>query len=149
MGFKNRVIRMELRKNAGLTLIELMVVVAILAIISAIAIPVYTGYVQEARYGTALKDMRQMQLILDDLASENGLVAMDGGDTGVLGVFTNAAGQIVINDTGAVPPGATAWLDPWDNIYRYQRPDNTLQDYTLLTAGPDGVLGNSDDASPH
>ena len=45
-------------------------------IIAAIAIPAYRGYIQESRYGTALQDMRQMQLILDDLASDNDLGAI-------------------------------------------------------------------------
>lgn len=139
---------MKSRQNAGLTLIELMVAIAVLAIISAIAVPVYLGYVEEARYGAALKDMRQMQLILDGLASDNGLDAMDGDETGFLGVYTTTAGQIVINDLAETPPGTTAWLDPWDNIYRYRRPATDSQDYTLLTLGPDGVIGNTDDASP-
>lgn len=41
------------RKNAGFTLIELMVVVAILAILASIAIPSYTEYTKRARRADA------------------------------------------------------------------------------------------------
>ena len=141
-------------KQTGLTLIEIMIAVAILAILSAIAVPLYQGYVVEARYGTALKDIRQMQLILDDLALENSLAAIDGGDTSLRGVFTDAAGQLALADPVACPPSATApfaWCDPWGNIYRYQRTAGTAnpQEYVLSSAGPDGTHDTADDALPN
>ena len=100
-------------KQTGLTLIEIMIAVAILAILSAIAVPLYQGYVVEARYGTALKDIRQMQLILDDLALDNSLAAIEpagysAGDN--VNVYTNDSG---IQVAAATPAGTQPWLDPW------------------------------------
>ena len=128
---------MGIRHQTGFTLIEIMITVAILAIIAAIAIPLYEGYVIEARMSTALKDIRQIELILDDLASDNDLVAMDANNNSQLGVYRDAAGNMLLGPVGATPAGATRWEDPWGGIYRYQRPNNTQQAYQLFSQGPD------------
>ena len=137
-------------KQTGLTLIEIMIAVAILAILSAIAVPLYQGYVVEARYGTALKDIRQMQVILDDLALENSLAAIEptgysAGDN--VNVYTNDSG---IQVAASTPAGTRPWRDPWGNIYRYRRTAGTAnpQVYELRSAGPDGSFDNADDAIP-
>ena len=94
---------MSIRRQTGFTLVEIMIAVAILAIISAIAIPLYQGYVTEARFGTAMKDIRQMQLILDDLASDNDLMALDGNSTAERGAYMGAGGNLVLDDPGTTP----------------------------------------------
>ena len=119
----------------GFTLIELMLAVAILSILAAIAIPIYRGFVGEARYGTAIEDIRQMQLILDDLAIDRNLARLDGDNTAELGVYQQAGGALAL--AAAAPAGATAWNDPWGRIYRCQRPDAATQVYVLFSQGPD------------
>lgn len=137
---------MSVRRQYGFNLIEIMIAVAILAIISAIAIPLYEGYIVEARFGTAQKDVRQMQLILDDLALDNDLGSLEpaaytlGTD---LGVYQDAAGAPVLGTIGTPPAGTTPWLDPWARIYRYQRPavdpnpNDGRQDYLVFSQGAD------------
>jgi hypothetical protein len=95
--------------------------------------------------------MRQMQLILDDLASDNDLGALDGG-TAARGVFMGADGNVAFDAPAAAagPGGEPPWLDPWGNIYIYDRDDTATspQRYTLISYGPDGAAGGGDDASP-
>jgi len=135
---------MGVRRQYGFSLIEIMIAVAILAIISAIAIPLYEGYVVEARFGTAQKDVRQMQLILDDLALDNDLGSLEpaGYTLGTdLGVYQDAAGSPVLGTVGTTPAGATPWLDPWGRIYRYRRSTGVLtngrQVYLVFSQGAD------------
>lgn len=139
---------MTIRRQLGISLIEVMIAVAILAIVASIAIPLYEGYIVEARYGTALKDIRQIELLLDDLASANDLGAVEpGGYTGGsdLGVYTDDTG-IQLGNLTVTPAGTQPWLDPWGNLYRYQRANTATNVYLLYSRGED-TSDASDDVS--
>lgn len=125
------------QRQTGFTLIEIMIAVAILAIIAAIAIPAYQGYIVESRYGAALQDMRQMQLILDDLAGDQDLRALDANSEDIRAVYLRDDGSIALGDPGTAPAGTSPWNDPWGTTFRYRRPDDSSQDYVLWSFGPD------------
>ena len=136
-----------MRYQRGLTLLEIMIAVTILIIVSTVAIPIYRGYVTEAEFGTAQKDFSQMQLILNDLALDNDLGALEPA-----GYTAGTDVNLYLNDSGftlaaAAPAGTTAWNDPWGNVYRYQRSTTVTNPptYSLRSAGPDGTYGNADD----
>jgi general secretion pathway protein G len=81
---------------AGFTLAELMLVVAIAAVLGAIAVPVYSGYVERARVNQAIIDIRMLNLRArkyedDHLAVPQNLAAI----------------------------GAAGMLDPWGRPYDY------------------------------
>ena len=64
-----------MRQNLGFTLIELMIVVAVIGIISAIAIPVYQNYITKSQITTALAELNgaktQYELIVNDGSASN------------------------------------------------------------------------------
>jgi prepilin-type N-terminal cleavage/methylation domain-containing protein len=154
---------MKSATQGGFTLIEVMMAVALVAILSAIAVQLYVGYIEEAKLGTAAKDIRQAEIILDDLAADNALNAIDGGLTSVRGIYL-ANGGLQLGAPATTPAGTTPWLDPWDRIYRYQRngADGVMRDaagdvsndasnsslpqsYDIFSLGDDGTAGTADD----
>ncbi len=56
----------------GFTLIEIMIVVAILAIVTTIAVPAYTGYVETAQRTEGWNNLNGLQLALEEYYIENG-----------------------------------------------------------------------------
>ncbi|MCP3870339.1 MAG: prepilin-type N-terminal cleavage/methylation domain-containing protein [Gammaproteobacteria bacterium] len=56
---------MKIRNNRGVTLVELMIVVAVLAIISTIAFPIYNGYVQKTRRVAATAELIEIGQLME------------------------------------------------------------------------------------
>jgi prepilin-type N-terminal cleavage/methylation domain-containing protein len=126
-----------MKRRAGFTLIEIMVAVAILAILATLAISAYEGYITEARYGAAGKDLLQIQLILDDLASDGDLGSVEGSYTAGTEVDVYSADRgVVLEDLAATAAGAAEWPDPWGRPYLYVRDDLTEPEYRVFSQGP-------------
>ncbi len=64
--------------NAGFTLIELMIAVAIVGILSAIAYPSYTSYVQRAARGEAKGELTELSQFMERTYTENGTYTPGG-----------------------------------------------------------------------
>ena len=69
------------RPDRGFTLIEVMIAVAIVAILSAIALPAYTAYVQRARVPPALDGLNALATRLEQRFQDSGSYA-NGDDCG-------------------------------------------------------------------
>jgi prepilin-type N-terminal cleavage/methylation domain-containing protein len=75
-------------KQSGYTLIELMVAVGVIAVLSAIAIPLYNGYIQTSRIGALVNNIATIEVFEEDFRLRNGVYQdgeFDGGaDAGLL-----------------------------------------------------------------
>ena len=75
-----------MRKDKGFTLVELMIVVAIIAILAAIAIPMYTGYVKKAKISEAVTNIDAIKSAVVVYYQKNGAFPASGTTPSDLGV---------------------------------------------------------------
>ena len=71
------------RKNDGFTLIELMITVAIIAVLSAIALPAYQDYVARAQANNGLSDIAGGRTAFESFIVASGFETWDVTDIGL------------------------------------------------------------------
>jgi len=72
------------RRSKGFTLIEIMIVVAIIGILTAVAMPAYTGYIARANRADARTQLIQASLFMQRFYSANDSYQQDRAGTAVL-----------------------------------------------------------------
>ena len=84
-----------MKKEKGLTLIELLIVIVIVGILAAVAIPTYTGYTQRGRRADAKTALEQLRASQEVFRAENGMYANDATHGNALIVLrTNWGGPL-------------------------------------------------------
>jgi len=131
-------------RRAGFTLIEILVVVAIIGILAAVIVPRIVGRTDEARRTKAMADLR---------AIENAL-AMYKLDNGVYPTTEQGLQALVQKPTvGNVPPNykeggylSKPPQDPWGSPYGYAYP-GARGEYDLFSLGADRQPGGEGDGA--
>ncbi len=129
----------------GFTLIELMVVIAILALLGGIVAPQVMNKLKEAKPQKVAIDIERIGMALDMYAVQNGdYPTTEQGLDALLRQPTSQPEPL--NWNGPYVKAGTKFLDPWNNDYVYESPStHEGYDYDLFSLGPDKQEGGEDD----
>jgi type II secretion system protein G len=120
----------------GFTLIELMIVVAIIGILTAIAFPLYANVQQRARIAKAQADVRTLASAIVIYSAHTGLIPTTGlAGLSVLTVSTAANGVTAGPFMGSIPSPPSGGSPAW-GAYTYTT--GATGQFTVSTTG-DGV----------
>ena len=133
----------KLRANRGFTLLEIIVVVAIIAILAAYIAPKITGRVDDARISKAKSDIRVLESSLELYKLDNFVYPSSG--QGLDSLVNKPSGAELRNwrDGGYIKK---LNKDPWGNEYRYLYPGSNGE-FDVFSLGADAAVGGEGEAA--
>ena len=133
----------KVRSNQGFTLLEIIVVVAIIAILAAYIAPKVTGRVDDARISKAKSDIRVLESSLELYKLDN--FVYPSNDQGLEALVNKPSGSNTRNwrDGGYIKK---LTKDPWGNEYRYVYPGSNGE-FDVSSLGSDAAAGGADEAA--
>lgn len=128
-----------MKKSAGFTLIEVMVVVVILGILAAIIVPKIMSRPEQARAVKVKQDLLAIQSALDLYKLDNGMYpSTDQGLEALIKKPSTAPIPQNWKSDGYLQQLPT---DPWGQAYQYVNDNEKLR---IFSYGPKGKDGNSE-----
>ena len=115
----------------GFTLVELLVVVAILGVLATVAVTSVTGHIEKADITAAKQSVRSISAAIVTYSTNHKKMPVP-----------DSLKDLVTGDTPALEGGEGALIDPWDNEYQLKKDGKR---YYILCLGPDGTEGTEDD----
>lgn len=122
--------------EAGFSLVELLVVLAIIAITTAIVAPRVLGYLGSARSDSAKVQVKNLESALELYFLDSGRYPTS--EEGLAALSARPAGSPVWN--GPYLKNAGDLKDPWGNLYQYQAPEGAAP-LAVISFGRDGKKG--------
>ncbi len=127
--------------DLGLTLIEMIIVLAIIALVAALIVPNVIGRPDQARVTVARADLKAIAAALK-------MYRLDNGD-----YPTTEQGLAALVTRPTAPPQPAAYpaggylgqmpADPWGRPYQYRSPAENGSGFELVTFGHDGKPGGA------
>lgn len=127
-----------MKKSAGFTLIEVMVVVVILGILAAIIVPKIMSRPEQARVVKVKQDLLAIQSAMDLYKLDNGMYPTT--DQGLQSLIKKPTNSPVPQNWKSDGYLQQLPLDPWGQEYQYSNDNEKLRIYSF---GPKGKDGNS------
>jgi type IV pilus assembly protein PilE len=141
------------KKSKGFTITELVITMAIIGILSAIVIPMYTNHIRRARRSdakVALEDVRAME---EQFRAENGRYTLNSVELASFG-WPNGGGvydagdyRITLRDNGLnpAPNGFIAWAEPRAGTRQDRTDGGAAQGWLAIDEDGNKTSGGADD----
>ncbi len=133
----------KVRSNRGFTLLEIIVVVAIIAILAAYIAPKVAGRVDDARVSKAKSDIRVLESSLELYKLDN--FVYPSSEQGLEALVNKPSGDNLKNwrDGGYIKK---LNKDPWGNEYQYSFPGSNSE-FDVFSLGADAKVGGDGEAA--
>lgn len=138
MQMEKRSTRRKLRRDAGLSLVETLIVLVIIGLVSAMIIPNVIGRPDEARITVAQNDIRSISSALKIYRLDNR--SFPSTEQGLRALVERPSGSPEASNWHVEGYLDTLPVDPWGNAYVYRSPGETGL-FDVYSLGADGLPG--------